>query len=65
MSRAPGVQSRFEVVSGSVRFSRGEDQRVVSAGELVALDRDIPHRVEASEESAFLSRRSSRRLSTV
>jgi len=42
------------VISGSVRFSIGDDQRVVSGGELVALDRGIPHRLEALEESAVI-----------
>ena len=44
----------IEVILGSVRFSRGDDQRVVSGGEIVALDRDIPHQVEALEESALI-----------
>jgi quercetin dioxygenase-like cupin family protein len=44
----------IEVISGSVRFSSGNDQRVVSGGELVALDRRIPHRLEALEESAVI-----------
>ena len=44
----------IEVISGSVRFSIGDDQRVVSGGELVALDRGIPHRLEALEESAVI-----------
>jgi len=32
-----------QVVSGSIRFSAGADQRVISAGEMVGLDRDIAH----------------------
>ena len=43
-----------QVVSGSIRFSAGPDQRVISAGEMVGLDRGIAHSVEALEESAFI-----------
>lgn len=43
-----------QVVSGSVRFSSGSDHRTISAGEIVALDRDIPHRLEALDESALI-----------
>lgn len=44
----------LQVVSGSIRFSAGADQRVVSAGEMVGLDREIAHSLEALEESALL-----------
>jgi quercetin dioxygenase-like cupin family protein len=43
-----------QVVSGSIRFSGGSDQRIISAGEIVALDRGIAHSVEALEESALI-----------
>lgn len=42
------------VLSGDVRFSiRGEPVKL-SAGSVVALDRDIPHSLEALDESALL-----------
>ncbi len=44
----------IEVISGSVCFSSGDDQRAVCGGELVALDRGIAHRLEALEESAMI-----------
>jgi quercetin dioxygenase-like cupin family protein len=43
-----------QVVSGSIRFSGGSDQRILSAGEIVALDRGIAHSLEALEESALI-----------
>jgi quercetin dioxygenase-like cupin family protein len=43
-----------QLVSGSIRFSSGSDQRIISAGEMVGLDRDIPHSLEALEESALI-----------
>ena len=43
-----------QLLSGSIRFSSGSDQRVISAGEMVGLDRDIPHSLEALEESALI-----------
>jgi quercetin dioxygenase-like cupin family protein len=43
-----------QLVSGSIRFSGGSDQRIISAGEMVALDRGIPHSLEALEESALI-----------
>ncbi len=42
------------VLSGSVRFAAGEDTRTVARNGFVALDKGIPHEVEALEESAFL-----------
>jgi quercetin dioxygenase-like cupin family protein len=42
-----------QVVSGSIRFSAGA-QRVLSAGEMVGLDRNVAHSVEALEESAMI-----------
>jgi quercetin dioxygenase-like cupin family protein len=44
----------LQVISGSIRFSAGPDQRVIQTGEMVGLDRDIPHSLEALEESALL-----------
>ena len=43
-----------QVVSGSIRFIGGPDQRIISAGEMVGLDRGIPHSLEALEESALI-----------
>jgi quercetin dioxygenase-like cupin family protein len=43
-----------QMVSGAIRFSSGSDQRIISAGEMVGLDRAIPHSVEALEESALI-----------
>ena len=43
-----------QVVSGSVRFGGGSEHRVIAAGEIVALDRGIPHSVEALDESALI-----------
>jgi quercetin dioxygenase-like cupin family protein len=43
-----------QVVSGSVRFSGGSEQRIIAAGEIVALDRGIPHSLEALDESALI-----------
>ncbi len=42
-----------QVVSGSIRFSAG-GERIISAGEIVGLDRNIAHSVEALEESAII-----------
>jgi quercetin dioxygenase-like cupin family protein len=43
-----------QVISGSIRFSADEDRRTISAGEMVGLDRDIAHSLEAMEESALI-----------
>ena len=43
-----------QVVSGSIRFSVGVDQRVISAGDLVGLDREVAHSLEALQESALI-----------
>ncbi len=43
-----------QVVSGSIRFSAGADQRVISAGDMVGLDREVAHSVEALQESALI-----------
>ena len=42
------------VVSGSVRFTKGADQRSISSGMIVALDRNVSHSVEALEEAALI-----------
>ena len=42
-----------QVVSGSIRFSAGVE-RILSAGEMVGLDRNVAHSVEALEESAII-----------
>ena len=41
------------VVSGSIRFSAGAE-RIISAGEMVGIDQNVAHSVEAMEESAIL-----------
>jgi quercetin dioxygenase-like cupin family protein len=43
----------LQVVSGSIRF-RAVKECLVSAGELIGLDRNVPHSVEALEESAII-----------
>jgi quercetin dioxygenase-like cupin family protein len=43
----------LQVVSGSIRFSAGAE-RTISAGEIVSLDRNISHSLEALEESAII-----------
>jgi quercetin dioxygenase-like cupin family protein len=42
-----------QVVSGSIRFKAGTDY-LISAGEMVGLDRNIAHSVEALEDSAII-----------
>jgi quercetin dioxygenase-like cupin family protein len=42
-----------QVVSGSIRFSAGAE-RVIYTGEMVGLDRNVAHSVEALEESAII-----------
>jgi quercetin dioxygenase-like cupin family protein len=42
-----------QVLSGSIRFSASVE-RIISAGDLVCLDRDVAHSVEALEESAII-----------
>jgi quercetin dioxygenase-like cupin family protein len=43
-----------QVISGAIRFSSGSDQRTISAGEMVGLDRGVPHSLEALEESTLI-----------
>jgi quercetin dioxygenase-like cupin family protein len=43
----------LQVLSGAIRFTAGTEQPV-SAGEMLALDRNIVHEVEALEESAII-----------
>jgi quercetin dioxygenase-like cupin family protein len=42
------------VLAGRLRFVVGEEEREVAAGESVLIERDIPHRVEALENSVVL-----------
>jgi len=44
----------LQVLSGSVRFTGGTEQRSISSGMIVALDRNIAHSLEALEESALI-----------
>jgi quercetin dioxygenase-like cupin family protein len=44
----------LQVISGAIRFSSGSDQPTISAGEMVGLDRGVPHSLEALEESALI-----------
>jgi quercetin dioxygenase-like cupin family protein len=46
--------SIVQVVSGSIRFSAGADERVISAGDMVGLDREIAHSLEALQETALI-----------
>jgi len=43
-----------QLVSGSVGFTGGSAHFVVSAGQIVALDRNVPHSLEALEETALI-----------
>lgn len=42
------------VLSGSIRFRAGSEQITLSAGSMVALDRDVAHSVMALEETSML-----------
>jgi len=42
------------VLSGAIRFTAGGEDRLVRANGLLALDKAIPHDLEALEEGAFL-----------
>ena len=44
----------LHVVAGAIRFRAAGDERTVTAGMLCALDHEIPHAVEALEESTLL-----------
>jgi quercetin dioxygenase-like cupin family protein len=44
----------LQVLAGSIRFSTGAEQTLVTSGSMVALDRDVAHSLEALEESAVL-----------
>jgi len=44
----------LQVLSGRIRLEVGDDHLDLAAGRLVALDRTVPHDIEALEESAFL-----------
>jgi quercetin dioxygenase-like cupin family protein len=43
-----------QIVSGSIRFRAGSDERGFSNGQIVALDRGVAHSLEALEESALI-----------
>lgn len=43
-----------QVLSGSVRFTGGTEERSISCGMIVALDRNIAHSVEALEDTALM-----------
>lgn len=42
------------VLEGRLRFAVGDEERTVSAGESVALPANVPHEVEALEDSLVL-----------
>jgi quercetin dioxygenase-like cupin family protein len=42
------------VLSGRLRFTLGDDEQVVGAGESVLIAGDVPHAVEALEDSVVL-----------
>lgn len=43
-----------QVLAGSVRFSAGSEQTVLSVGDIAALDRNVVHSLEALDESVVL-----------
>jgi quercetin dioxygenase-like cupin family protein len=43
----------LQVLAGSIRFSAGAET-LVTSGNMIALDRDVPHSLESLEESAVL-----------
>ena len=49
-----GAQISVQTVSGHVRLRLGETTVDLPAGHLLALERDVPHDLEAIEESAVL-----------
>lgn len=44
----------IQVLSGTVRFRGGAQELTLSQGMLAALDREVPHSLEALEESALI-----------
>jgi quercetin dioxygenase-like cupin family protein len=44
----------LQLVSGAIRFVAESNERSLSTGEVVALDRGIPHSLKALEESTLL-----------
>lgn len=44
----------LQVVAGAVRFRAAGDEKTITPGMLCVLDREIPHAVEALEESTLL-----------
>ena len=51
--QAPG-RLTIQAVQGRLRIALGGDQVELSAGQLLALDQDLPHDVTALEDSGFL-----------
>ena len=43
-----------QALAGSINFSTAEQSVQISAGQMITLERDIPHDVEAVTDSAFL-----------
>ena len=50
--RAPGT-AVVQVVSGRIRLRIADQAVELSAGQVVVLERDVPHDIEALEESGF------------
>ena len=44
----------LQVLSGSAVFTANSDERVITAGEILGLDRQVTHGLEALEECALL-----------
>ena len=44
----------IQVLSGAVRFGLGMEAKTLRAGTIIALDRAIPHEIEALENSALI-----------
>jgi quercetin dioxygenase-like cupin family protein len=43
-----------QALAGTIKFSTGQQSVQISAGQMITLERDIPHDVEAVTDSAFL-----------
>jgi quercetin dioxygenase-like cupin family protein len=50
----PNEQIATVLFSGRLRFALGDEERVVGAGESVLIAADVPHSVEALEDSVVL-----------
>jgi quercetin dioxygenase-like cupin family protein len=44
----------LQVIAGVIRLNAGGEQKTVSTGTICVLDREIPHSVEALEDSTLL-----------